>query len=184
MRSHIKTLLHLCREHVIQHTSNNIIGAEIGVWQGELSETLLNELPELKMLYMVDRWKPYEGSNMNQASIEDMQQAKEQALSRTRKHGHRRFVIQTDSARASKGLIMMDFVFIDADHRYEAVKRDLHAWWPAVRSGGLFSGHDYRNRHSKNSKIDVKKAVDEFAAARGLTVNGPDRGKIWWIIKP
>ena len=55
MRSHIKTLLHLCREHVIQHTSNNIIGAEIGVWQGELSETLLNDPRALQSMHYLKK---------------------------------------------------------------------------------------------------------------------------------
>ena len=59
MRSHIKTLLHLCREHVIQHTSNNIIGAEIGVWMGNTSTLFLKN--NLKKLYMVDAYsiEPY-----------------------------------------------------------------------------------------------------------------------------
>jgi predicted O-methyltransferase YrrM len=35
-----------------------------------------------------------------------------------------------------------DFVFIDADHSYEAVLRDIDAWWPKVRPGGMLAGHD------------------------------------------
>ena len=37
----------------------------------------------------------------------------------------------------------LDFVFIDADHSYEAVKEDIIAWWPKVKPGGIISGHDY-----------------------------------------
>ncbi len=36
-----------------------------------------------------------------------------------------------------------DFVFIDADHEQEQVKRDIYAWLPKVRKGGIISGHDY-----------------------------------------
>jgi predicted O-methyltransferase YrrM len=36
----------------------------------------------------------------------------------------------------------LDFVFIDADHGYEAVKKDIEAWLPKVKPGGFVSGHD------------------------------------------
>lgn len=53
-------------------------------------------------------------------------------------------------------------IFIDADHSYEAIKRDLNYLWPALKDTGLFCGHDYDK--------DVKKAVDEFAQEQGLDV--------------
>ena len=37
---------------------------------------------------------------------------------------------------------VFDFVFIDGDHRYESVRRDIQAWLPKVRPGGIMGGHD------------------------------------------
>jgi len=34
------------------------------------------------------------------------------------------------------------FVFIDADHRYQAVRADIRAWRKKVRPGGMLAGHD------------------------------------------
>ena len=34
------------------------------------------------------------------------------------------------------------FVFIDADHRYAAVRADIRAWRKKVRPGGMLAGHD------------------------------------------
>ena len=36
----------------------------------------------------------------------------------------------------------IDFLFIDADHSYEAVKADWNGWFPKVRKGGYIALHD------------------------------------------
>jgi len=38
---------------------------------------------------------------------------------------------------------VFDFVFIDADHTYESVKKDILAWYPKVKKGGIIAGHNY-----------------------------------------
>jgi len=36
----------------------------------------------------------------------------------------------------------VDFVFIDAAHDFESVSRDIRAWYPKVKPGGVIAGHD------------------------------------------
>ena len=36
-----------------------------------------------------------------------------------------------------------DIVYIDASHDYESVKKDILAWLPKVKEGGIISGDDY-----------------------------------------
>lgn len=50
----------------------------------------------------------------------------------------------------------IDFVFIDGDHAEQAVRDDLTAWYPKIKRGGLFAGHDY------NSWDTVTRAVNGF----------------------
>lgn len=71
----------------------------------------------------------------------------------------------------------LDFVFLDARHTFEDVRRDLAAWWPKLRPGGLFAGHDYV--HSPG----VRAAVDAFVAARGLRHSFRTSRASWLIYK-
>jgi hypothetical protein len=50
----------------------------------------------------------------------------------------------------------LDFVFIDANHVYEAVCIDIATWYPKVKSGGFIAGHDYKDepvKHAVNTVI-------------------------------
>lgn len=58
----------------------------------------------------------------------------------------------------------LDFVFIDAAHDFENVTKDIQVWFPKVKVGGIIAGHDY------TWGPDVKKAVDIFFEAKGLSV--------------
>lgn len=44
--------------------------------------------------------------------------------------------------KAALGARSIDFLFIDGDHSYEAVKRDYELYGPLVRPGGLIALHD------------------------------------------
>ena len=55
----------------------------------------------------------------------------------------------------------LDFIFIDANHSYSAVLKDLEAWFPKLKSGGHIAGHDY------NTDIGVATAVKHFFKANG-----------------
>lgn len=37
----------------------------------------------------------------------------------------------------------VDFLMLDGDHSYEAVKADIVAWYPKMKPGGVMSGDDY-----------------------------------------
>lgn len=37
---------------------------------------------------------------------------------------------------------VLDLIFVDGAHEQDAVTADLDAWWPKLRPGGVFCGHD------------------------------------------
>lgn len=65
----------------------------------------------------------------------------------------------------------IDFVYIDADHTYYSVIRDINNWIPKVKKGGYIGGHDI-------NISDVKKAVDEKFNSNYKTY--PDTS---WVVK-
>lgn len=52
-----------------------------------------------------------------------------------------------------------DFIYVDGNHSYEAVKRDLENYLPKIKNGGFIGGHDYlypRKRHPKLLSSNVQ----------------------------
>lgn len=66
-----------------------------------------------------------------------------------------------------------DFIYIDAAHDYDSVVEDLNAWWPKLKKGGLFSGHDYfpDKRVWRGKECGVYKAVNEFVIQKNTEVH-------------
>lgn len=67
----------------------------------------------------------------------------------------------------------VDMVFIDGDHRYETVIKDINKAFSLVKKGGIISGHDYNHP----TWPGVKRAVDELIGPIEL------EEQIWWTIK-
>ena len=130
----------------------SLVGAEVGVWQGRLSERLLAARPRLR-LWMVDRWLAPPESDSYYASGAQMARhpqrtfdlAHMEAERRTAPWFDRRFILHMESVAAADRFKVgsLDFVFLDGDHSYDGVTRDLRAWAGKVRPGGLLCGHDY-----------------------------------------
>lgn len=111
------------------------VGAELGVQTGYLYFHLLETFPELK-LYGVDIWQ---GAKRN-----IYQEMEKEVMQRSRGYGDRA-VIQKKFTNEAVNLHAggsLDFVFIDADHSYTGVKRDIIDWWPKIKIGGTMIGHD------------------------------------------
>lgn len=163
-----------------------VYGAEIGVFRGEMSALLLAR-PDLTLM-MVDSW---EGSGKSYAehsgdwhaglSQDEQDVFFETADAAVRFAGKRAIVSPVRSIKAAAWVppAVLDFVFIDADHSYEGCVADIEAWASNVKPGGLLSGHDYDNPDFPG--FGVKRAVDEFAARHGHSVELGDN--LTWFIR-
>jgi len=163
-------------------------GAEIGVEEGSFSEILLAS-SELTRLYSIDPW--IEFSKEEYVDITNAPQEKQngrylKTVLRLMKFTSRSVCLRMKSEEASELFKegSLDFIFIDAQHAYEAVKSDIERWWPKVRKGGLFSGHDYLNGKIHAGEFGVKQAVDEFVKKNKLTLYVTKEDfPTWYIVK-
>lgn len=76
-----------------------------------------------------------------------------------------------------------DLVYIDANHVYEHARADVEAWWHKVRRGGVLSGHDYLEYDINGVRFGTKRAVDEFAESRSLSVHSTSEEFPSWMVR-
>ena len=149
-------------------------GAEIGVLRGQFSEIVLDRWHG-RTLHCVDPWKAlprdeyWDNKNVSQPEHDRLFAETE---ARLRRFGTRAAILRQTSREAAGRFAegQLDFVFIDAQHHYEAVQDDLVAWHPKIRPGGILCGHDYLDGTVNGCRYGVRRAVQEFAAARRLRV--------------
>lgn len=150
----------------------NGVYAEVGVFKGEFTLFLQETLKPSK-LYAIDLFEGVTGSG-----DQDGNNFSYCSLDETHKMLYSKDILtlKGDSSTILKTLEdeSLDMVYIDADHTYQAVLKDLEAAYPKVKSGGWIMGHDYEMNMSKaRTAYDcsgLKKAVDEFCTKYNLSI--------------
>jgi predicted O-methyltransferase YrrM len=66
-----------------------------------------------------------------------------------------------------------DLAYIDGDHTYEGVLKDLEVWYPLIKKGKVLCGDDY-------DWPGVRKAIQEFFKNKNIQVNSPIDQK-WYV---
>lgn len=159
------------------YKKEDLIGVEVGVFQGVNAVYLLQDLP-IKKLYLIDNYKPYfDGpfkDGIPRYGQEVMNSYYADTLRVTEPHFKKTRIIVQESIWAAQQFPdnYFDFVYIDAGHTYDDTMSDMQAWWPKCKVGGLFGGHDYGTVNGG----EVKKAVDDFIKEKGIPIENPAIG--------
>jgi hypothetical protein len=184
-------------------------GVEIGVLKGEFSKQILKNWGGT--LYMVDVWKALGDEYIDSSNHVNHTTAYQETMKSIQEYEDRAIMIRTNSKTASEMFEdeSLDFIFIDANHAYDYVVEDINMWFPKLKKGGIFSGHDYilmdwykdpnftENKKDKhiytfttdgepfyNGIFGVNPAVDEFCEKMGYKVNHTGEWfATWWFIK-
>lgn len=146
----VKSIIHCINLH-----GDNLVGAEIGVHVGESFLTLLQTCPNISKLYGVDPYVPYidylkeEGQSFDPMVVDEkeIEYIKLVSYHRQKYSGHEDKIVfyEMDSNEAAKKVEdkSLDFIFIDSYCSFEQAKDDIKVWYPKVKDGGIFAGHDW-----------------------------------------
>ena len=159
---------------------NPVIGVEIGVDRGFNSAMMLTQLPTLT-LYCVD---PYERmythiNGTDELTRENVIARRNFSIDLLSMFGEERCKrVFKHSVEAAKDFQdnYFDYIYIDADHHYQPIKADLDAWYPKLKVGGVFGGHDYTL-----GCFGVLNAVNEFYGKKGVQFNTAPNGDFWSV---
>ncbi len=159
------------RRFVLELLPENSVGVEIGVHLGDFAHSIL-EIVSPRKLHLVDPWRHEPGPAYEQAWYGGRTVDGQREMDERHDAVRRRFeaeilrglvvVHRSPSEEALRELPdVVDWIYIDGNHRYEFVARDLQLGFEKVRPGGFVTGDDYREGGWWDG--GVKRAVDEFA---------------------
>jgi hypothetical protein len=163
-------------------------GVEVGVFRGEYSNEILRTWRGSR-LTSIDPWREFAASeyvdmcNTTQTDQEINYQSTAATLS---KFAERSRILRMTSLEAASQFEgeSLDFVYLDAQHHYEAVRDDIRLWLPKVRRGGVLGGHDYLDGRLPSGQYGVKQAVQEMVASTGnhLVITHERDWPSWYVV--
>ena len=173
----VDALLPQPRDFLLRMIPRSGTCAEVGVYEGHFTRRIF-DIARPSRVYVIDPWLEIPGSKAkyNQAHQDARYEAVRTRLSAEISTGSA--IIIRDTSDAAALLIpdlSLDFVYIDGDHSYEQVAKDLKKYWPKLKNNGLLSGDDYRIP-------DITRAVAEHCAQHQLTLKVTNDQFI--IVKP
>jgi hypothetical protein len=148
------------REELLRTLPKGGVVAEIGVANGDFSESILKyNLP--KILYLVDAWDSDRYSLKMREAVEERFKEEIAAGTVVIRPGYSTKVGEMfDDA-------LFDWIYIDTDHTYQTTRDELMLYSRKVKNGGVIVGHDYMLGNWSNlMPYGVISAVNEFCASR------------------
>jgi predicted O-methyltransferase YrrM len=154
-----------------EHASRAKSIAEVGSWMGRSTRAMADNTKA--KVYAIDTWK---GSEEHQEMLQDRPAKWLRLQFEKNMEGTSIEPMEMTSLEAAEQFVKQgkkfDMVFIDADHEYAEIRKDIIAWKSLVKPGGILCGHDY-------SWPSVIRAVDELIPERKVV----DRysNSIWYL---
>jgi len=151
-------------------------GAEVGVASGRNARDMFNIIPNLH-LYLVDPWAGY--FRYSQDLCERRYAGAMRLLANRNKT-----VMRMPSLEAAPQIEdgSLDFVYIDGDHRFDAVMMDILLWAPKVRQGGIVAGHDFYHFY-QSGVVDAVYAYTRAHRIERWYITWEKEASWFWVVR-
>lgn len=161
---------------------NGLVGLEVGIFQAQTFCTFLQQCPKITTLYGVDNYKPSSEYVADYYSVDEKgaELSKLLAFHNVRYSGFKdkAVIYDMDSSEAISKFEdnSLDFIFLDSANTKEDYFQELNQWYPKLKVGGIFSGHDW-------DTVEVTQpAVNLFRQQNGLNNPMSTFDNVWiWI---
>jgi len=154
---------------------NGLIGVEIGVCSGKHADAMLHNL-NINKLYLIDPYIYYDGIS----NVFDFNKCEINAKKLLKPFKNKiEFIKEYSEDAIIRIPDNVDFVYIDGNHNYEYVMKDIVLYWDKIKKGGILGGHDFSTDFP-----DVINAVLKFTLKNNLKLKGHTWSNDWFVIKP
>jgi len=174
--------------------SHDLVGVEIGSYEGLNALSILMYL-DVKKIYLID---PYLGPYIHtKDDFYDPGYIKYIAHTRLEEFKDKIVWLEMKSDESSKFVTdKLDFIYIDGNHKYNAVMKDLFDFYPKMKKGAIMGGHDFElGEYDKEKRSDtvgngVREAVMDFfydiykndAVIKYHIDPADSRSYDWWVV--
>ena len=151
----------LDREALIGVLERNAVAAEIGVFRGDFSASILRVSAPAR-LHLVDSWDP---ARVDPGMAGEVAERFAEEADRGSVVIHRKASVD---AAADFPDSYFDWIYLDSDHSYGTTRDELAAYAGKVKEGGIIAGHDYSmGNWVAGLRYGVIEAVHEFCVGSG-----------------
>jgi len=157
------------RAYILEQLSKNSIFVEVGVWKGDFSKKIW-DISNPNLLVLVDSWTFDEKVRGCAPQVNGKEPLNQFFFDQAKKDTFNKFktnenvhILDSNSSEASSNYIdnYFDYIYLDAEHSYQAVINDLNMWYPKLKKNGVLFGDDYYWREEDDT-LSLHKAYQEF----------------------
>ena len=169
LKTKIKKISSDKRAYILKQLDKNSKFVEVGVWKGDFSKQIWN-ISSPNLLVLVDSWTFDEKVRGCAPQVSGEEPLSQNFFDQAKKDTYDKFenvqnvnILDLNSREASSKYQdnFFDYIYIDAEHTYKAVTKDLEVWYPKLKKNGTLFGDDYYWREEDDT-LSLHKAYQEF----------------------